>query len=519
MFEKAKAESGKSSIRARQQAAIRQSAHALDAVYVKEGLLPEHAENPLISCLGQYWTMDDIAREVSVPVGFEESERSRSREYRMHAISRLDHLVVSLPAHLSVVDSVHRIIRQHYSHQSIADNGLESMRDRYTMSNEGQLRAVYQHEKSHASCCAFFGLSGSGKSTAVESALRLLPKVIRHKETGVMQVVRIKIDCPRNAGLKDTLKLIILTFDELLGTNYTGELSARATVADYANKVHRISKRHFVGVIVLDEIQNALHAAAKSQDPLFDFFVNFTNIVRTPVIVCGTPRAERLFRKTLRLARRVSSQGVTVWRGIQNPSDWDRFCNKLSMYQWLQKAQPLTESERKCLWELTQGLPGVAVPLFQLAQYAAIETGKEQLSNEVFKMVFKEKMSALQPILAAIRSGKKAAMMKFDDVLGDTMKDVVDDMRITAQHNLFYNAAINHDRIETNLDAVSCLIASGIPGEIASSMVGLLQKQHPNATREQLCYEVNVMYYKTKDSRLKFANAGKVKPETAEVAD
>ncbi|CAD6558855.1 Transposon Tn7 transposition protein TnsC [Paraburkholderia kirstenboschensis] len=209
------------------------------------------------------------------------------------------------------------IVRQHYIGVEICDDYAQGVKDRYRAGGDGQLSPVYPHQRSHAYCAGIFGLSGSGKTTALESALRLLPKVILHKEYGLSQVVWIKIDCPKSASLKDTLKVLILKFDELLGTDYTEEAGVRATLADYANKLHRICQRHHTGLIVLDEMQYALQAVARN-DPLFDFFVNLTNVVGIPVIVSGTPKAAQLFRKTLRSARRISSQGVTVWNGMRN---------------------------------------------------------------------------------------------------------------------------------------------------------------------------------------------------------
>ncbi|MEX3761423.1 ATP-binding protein [Paraburkholderia phenoliruptrix] len=487
---------------------VKQCVEAVEAQYYEGDMLPEHARNPLVSALGPYWKIEDIVRELSVPIPCSTDERSRSKEYRMNAVARLEGLIVGLPSQVEVVSTVHLLIRQHYSQQSIHQNGIDGVKERYRISANGQLAAIYPHERSHAYCAGLFGISGSGKSTVLDSALRLLPKVIHHTRYGVMQVVRIKIDCPRSASLKDTLRLLLATYDDLLGTAYEEEVGSRATVADFANKVHRVARRHFTGLIVLDEIQNALHAAA-SHDPLFDFFVNFTNVVQVPVLVAGTPRAERLFRKTLRLARRASSGGVINWKGISNERDWDRFCKELSKNQWVSKAVPLSPAERKCLWELTQGLPGVAVPLFQLAQYAAIASGEERLSVRMLVRTFDEKMSSLKPIMRAIRSGKKATMMKYDDVLGDTLSDVVAEMKTEMQHSLFYDAAIQHDRLETGLDAVSSLMLVGIPRETASSMTALVQKHHPNASREELVNEVCIKYYGTKSSTLSCSSSSR----------
>jgi hypothetical protein len=476
---------------------VRQCVEAVEALYYSGDLLPEYRGNPLISALGPIWDKKSIFRALEVPVAFAESERTRPEEYRLHAIGRLSRLVVAVPAHLEVVNTVQLIIRQHYVGQDILDNGALGIQDRYRETLEGKLSPAYPHQRSHAYCAGIFGLSGSGKTTTLESALRFLPKVIHHKDFGVNQVVRIKIDCPRSASLKDTLKLLILSFDDLLGTNYLKEVGTRATVADYANKLHRVTLRHKTGLIVLDEIQNALQAVAKN-DPLFDFFVNLTNVVGIPVIVSGTPKAAGLFRKTLRSARRLSSHGVTIWNGMTNEADWNRFCTQLEKYQWLADAVPLSESVREYIFGLTQGLPGIVIPLFQLSQYAAIESGAERLSRQIFRDVFDEKMGSLRPMVNAIRSGNKARMVQYEDLLGDTLNDIVESMEAQAKRHLYYEAAIEHDKNQSAIDAVSRLLLLGIPQECASSLVGLVQRDHPEAASQELSNEAARRFYQNK---------------------
>jgi hypothetical protein len=289
---------------------VKQCVEAVQArYYCGEDLLPEYRDNPLISSLGPIWDKATILKALDVPIAFSAHEREKSEEYRLHAVGRLSRFVMALPAHLDVVSTLQIMVRQHYVGKDVLCDSRQGIEDRYRANQAGELLPIYPHQRSHAYCAGIFGLSGGGKTTALESALRLMPKVIHHERFGLNQVVWVKVDCPKGASLKDTLKLLILEFDDLLGTSYMAEIGSRATLADYANKLHRISKRHHTGLIVIDEMQNALHAVAKN-DPLFDFFVNLTNVVGIPVVVSGTPKAAQLFRKTLRSARRISSQGV-----------------------------------------------------------------------------------------------------------------------------------------------------------------------------------------------------------------
>ncbi|CAE6872721.1 ATP-binding protein [Paraburkholderia domus] len=492
-----------------QPAPVRQCVEAVEARYYSgDDLLPEYRSNPLISALGPVWDKRSILKAIDVPVAFAEGERKKSEEYRLHAIGRLARLVVAFPAHLDVVSTIQTIVRQHYVEDDIRDNGAQGIQDRYRESQDGLLSPIYPHQRSHAYCAGIFGLSGGGKTTALDSALRLFPKVIHHKDHGVNQVVRIKVDCPKSASLKDTLKLLILTFDDLLGTEYTSEVGKRATLADYANKLHRISRRHHTGLIVLDEMQNALHAVAKN-DPLFDFFVNLTNVVGIPVIVSGTPKADHLFRKTLRSARRICSGGVTTWNRLSNEDDWKRFCNQLQKYQWLADSVPLSENLRKYFFLLTQGLPGIAIPLFQLAQYAAIYSGTERLSQKIIRDVFDEKMASLEPMMNAIRSGNKARMVAYDDLLGDTLDDIVESVEAEAKRYGYHDLAIEHDKNESAISAVSRLMLLGVPQELASSLVNTVQQEYPTASSQDLSNEAARRFYQKKAPAVSLKNGVK----------
>ncbi|WP_176081840.1 ATP-binding protein [Paraburkholderia tropica] len=495
---------------AKQPEPVKQCVDSVEAqYYTGVDLLPEYRDNPLISALGRIWDKATILKALNVPIAFSAHERENSEEYRLHAVGRLSRFVMALPAHLDIVRTLQIVVRQHYVGRGVRCDSGQGITDRYRANQAGDLSPIYPHQRSHAYCAGIFGLSGGGKTTALESALRLMPKVIHHEKFGINQVVWVKVDCPKGASLKDTLKLLILEFDDLLGTDYTAEVGSRATLADYANKLHRISERHHTGLIVIDEMQNALHAVSKN-DPLFDFFVNLTNVVGIPVIVSGTPKAAQLFRKTLRSARRISSQGVTTWDGMRNEDDWRRFCDQLQKYQWLAKAAPLSGNLRKYMYQLTQGLPGVAVPLFQLSQYQAICSGEEQLSGEIVKEVFEEKMDSLKPMMNAIRSGNKTRMVAYDDLLGDTLNDITGSVEAAAKRYGNQELVMEHEKNELAIDAVSRLLLLGVPEELASSLVNEVQKEYPSASSLDMSNEAARRYYQAK------APAGSLKSRAAD---
>ncbi|KWK49967.1 transposase [Burkholderia stagnalis] len=473
---------------------VRQCEQFVEAEYYQGDLPPEYKSNPLISALGPLWDSKSIMRALSVPVAWSASECLRSDEYRLHVIGRLSRLVVPVPASLQVANLMQTIIRQNYVGQSPVVESFEEIGDRYKSSQNGELVPINEHTRSHAYCAGIFGLSGSGKSTVLEDALRLMPKVIKHSKYGLMQVVAIKVDCPTSASLKDTIKSIIGSYDELLGTRYLDELRSGATVADCANKLYRIARRHRTGLIILDELQNALRAISRT-DPLFDFFVGFANCGGSSVIGSGTPNARGLFRKTLRSARRISSRGVIEWNGMANAADWEKFCDQLEKYQWLKNMGPLSFSIRGKLYEVSQGLPGIVIPLYQLAQENAIYTGIEKITREILVDVYSEYMETLRPIVSAIESKDKSKMSQYEDLLGDTLSDIVATMEGEAKRHMYAESAIQHDQEESAIDAVSRLLLLGISEDVASSLINTVQKEFPAASAEKLSDEAARRYY------------------------
>src|SRR6516164_7855739 len=105
------------------QAPVRQCEQAVEAQYYQGDLLEEYKSNPLISALGPLWDSKSILRALCVPVACSDGERCRTEEYRMNAIGRLSRLVVPVPAHLDIVNTVQMIVRQHYVDQKISDGG------------------------------------------------------------------------------------------------------------------------------------------------------------------------------------------------------------------------------------------------------------------------------------------------------------------------------------------------------------------------------------------------------------
>jgi len=98
----------------------------------------------------------------------------------------------------------------------------------------------------------------------------------------------------------------------------------------------------------------------------------------------------------------------------------------------------------------------------------------------------------------AVRSGNKARMIEYDDLLGDTLDDIVESMEAEAKRHGYYEVAMEHDKNESAISAVSRLMLLGVPQELASSLVSTVQKEYPAASSQDLSNEAARRFYQKK---------------------
>lgn len=141
---------------------------------------------------------------------------------------------------------------------------------------------------------------------------------------------------------------------------------------------------HHIGLIVIDEIQNAIQTATRNKQtrPLIKFLVELTNETSTGICFCGTLEAEELFLKQEHLKRRT--RGLRLLP-LKYDMTYRKFITTLFEYQaTLQKAE-LTEKLMKQIYDLSAGIPAYIVKIFQEAQTQAILSGKEKITYEAIK--------------------------------------------------------------------------------------------------------------------------------------
>ena len=407
---------------------------AVEARYSREGLPTEYIGNPLIEALPGILPHTDVIRALMVKPAFDEGERLFSSETRIHLIGRLFwQFFQPLEQHIRIWDYLSICIRQGYIRRNPLDlTSAERANELYAAAMEGREPAIPGYHIPNAVGFAIIGVSGVGKSTAVESMLRKYPQVIQHhsykgKPLEMKQIVWLKMDCSHNGSERGFCLDFLSKVDQLVGTSYYPAHQKRATADTLLTLMSRVADSYSLGILLVDEIQ---HLANSKQDrqKLLNFFVTLENTIGVPVVLLGTPGALPLLQKDFRAARRCCAHGDVFWnplkweKNIEN-SEWEMFLKKMWRYQWIREPAAFSYEFVSAMYEETQGIEALAVILFILLQENAIRGAgdghTETITVKDVSETARRHMNIVQPMLDALRSGDQKKIAKYSDIISE----------------------------------------------------------------------------------------------------
>jgi hypothetical protein len=137
-----------------------------------------------------------------------------------------------------------------------------------------------------------------------------MPQVLEHTEFHdqlfyTKQVLYLHVECPSDCSVKTLGYNIIHAINTATGASLKAIKSDSASAI--ATQVKILCLNYHVGLLIVDEIQNAVTTARKNRQikPLIKFLVELMNDTATAIYFVGTPQAEELFLSQEHLKRRT----------------------------------------------------------------------------------------------------------------------------------------------------------------------------------------------------------------------
>ncbi|WP_243098233.1 ATP-binding protein [Serpentinicella alkaliphila] len=399
----------------------------VEAQYIEQQL-EEYKRNPLIEGLPPILNKEEVFNKIINEPAYSNGERLLKENLRIHCILRLTDYVEPLTTHLDLERRISTMIRRGYVGRNPTSinhlkfiNNLSDMKKKHDNSPIEEKLLVLEQRNSFASGFSLIGMSGIGKTTAINRILLTYPQVIYHtrykdEEFYHYQIVWLKLDCPLDGSLKSFCKSFFKEVDNILGTRYFDKFGSNKTSLDtmVIHMVH-IASLHTLGALFIDEIQH-LSKAKGGPELMLNFFVTLVNTIGVPVVPIGTFKSFSILQTNFRQARRASGYGEIIWDRMKNDDEWNWFISNMWKYQWTKEESVLTDEIREVIYDETLGITDRAIKLYMLVQWRAISSGKEKITIQLIKKVSKEEMRMTKPMVDALRNNDIDKLHKFDDI-------------------------------------------------------------------------------------------------------
>jgi len=399
----------------------------VEAQYLSQEVVG-YQDNPFIEALPPIFEESYVAANIGKYPHYHEEQRKLGKQTRLHLVQQISDYVEPLPAHLLVEQRLSRLIRHGYKARN--PFAAESVRQ-FHIGFKDILQAGIDEAgvnlaglRSTAAGFAILGVSGQGKTTAIESTLLLYPQVIHHstyKDQPFIrkQLVWLKLNCPFDGSLKGLCLNFLQAVDSHLGTNYFQKFVSKGSSVDILIPVMaHIATLHGLGVLVIDEIQNLSFMKSGGAERMLNYFTQLINTIGVPVVLIGTFKAMKLLSGSFSQARRSTGQGDLIMDRLMEGDEWDYFIENLWKYQWTSKQTALTTPIKKRMYELSQGIVDIAVKLYMLAQWEAMEDeeGNEKITAQLLKSVADRHMQLVQPLLKVLKRNDPNSYSSVDDL-------------------------------------------------------------------------------------------------------
>ena len=341
------------------------------------------AGNPFLAAMPDMFPPEKVFEKIGSKPRMPHDLNSLTPEERRRQILSVSSAFVPMPYMYTIYDILYRAIQTTYTTRTM----IEEIRQINALFTDGEKLSF----STGADSGSTLGVSGIGKTSTIKRCLSTMPQVIEHTEYMgkaffCKQVLYLHVECPSDCSVKTLAFNILAALDRAIGSHYLDNLTVlrSASASAAATQVKILCMTHHVGLILVDEIQNAVVTARKNRQvkPLIKFIVELTNDTSTGIYFVGTPLAEELFTSQEHLKRRTRGVGLLP---LKPDGAYLDFLNGIWRYQYTAKSASLTDKLACKLYDHSGGIPAYIVKIFAESQVQALLMGRSCIDEKIMQ--------------------------------------------------------------------------------------------------------------------------------------
>ena len=349
---------------------------------------PFAINNPLIEALPSMLSGKELIHALACIPPYRESDRNRNTGERLQLLSHLYDFYQPMPMTLDLYCEVYNALQHCYGQYAPVKEAAALQAGYTAMGGHSAAASV-----GGGNSFSVIGVSGLGKSTALQRVLSLFPQIIEHQRYhGKMffchQIPYLVVQTPHDASIKALILDIYLQLDNLLSTSYQRDaLSKRLSVDVLVSQLNQI------------ELQNIAYRKGDGGIRFLNFLVHLINGTGVSVCMVGTPRVLQVLQQEFRSARRTTG---LIYDRLENGAEFSLLLRGLWHYQYTRHSASLTPELQNWLYRKTQGVPDILVKLLYNAQKQCILDGSERLEPSVFENALSKNLGMVSDYMAEL---------------------------------------------------------------------------------------------------------------------
>jgi len=245
--------------------------------------------------------------------------------------------------------------------------------------------------QSNAQGMTIVGISGLGKTSMILQAMAYFGDVIFHEEyrgspLKFIQIPMIYVKCSHDTSLSGFCESIITQLSVRLGDPQ----KCAATIGKMMNQIQSLVRRSFLGMLVVDDLQNMKIEKTGGKENFVNFLLNLIDEAGVPILFISNPEGKAVLEQKFRISRRAEKFGY-IEMSVMAKNVWDKcFIESMWRYQWTNSPTECSSLLNEYLYNLSRGIVDVAIRIYMKAQRLVIGTSDETITCAVLEQAFRK---------------------------------------------------------------------------------------------------------------------------------